>query len=71
MQYLHELRIEEAKRLLRCGRNLESVAQACGFSSAAHLCRAFHAAVGHTPRQYAREPRWRSLSSAPPLEVRL
>lgn len=62
MQYLCELRVEEAKRLLRRGQNLESVALACGFSSGAHLCRVFRAAVGQTPGAFARTSRWEPLS---------
>lgn len=49
-------RIEEAARLIANplwrGRTLSSIAFSCGFSSAAHFSRVFHARHGMSPRQY-------------------
>ena len=55
-QYILELRLQKAKLLLsdtHC--SVTEVAEACGFSSVYHFCRAFKEKVGMTPTQYARQ----------------
>ncbi len=55
-QYLIDLRIERAQRLLRNrDARLIHVAIECGFSSQAHLTRVFKARRGMTPEQYQRQ----------------
>lgn len=50
MKYLHKMRMEEAKRLLRTTRHtMEVIAEACGFKSGSHLGTAFKKYVGCTP----------------------
>ena len=53
-KYLNQIRIENAKQLLRQGRhNVGFVAGACGFSNSNYFARVFRAAVGMNPREYA------------------
>ena len=52
--YLALLRVERAKRLLRCGVAITEVAYTTGFSDQSHLTRHFRRAVGVPPGQYAR-----------------
>lgn len=54
-QYILNLRIEEAKRLLYEGiSSVSAVSEACGFSSVYHFSRAFRQATGFTPSEYER-----------------
>lgn len=54
-QYLTEVRIGAAKRLLlNPDYNLEIIAGLCGFSSANYLCRVFRRHTGISPAQYRR-----------------
>lgn len=54
--YILRCRLEEAARqisnVLWRGRTLANIAFACGFTSAAHFTRVFHAHYGMTPREY-------------------
>jgi AraC family transcriptional regulator, positive regulator of tynA and feaB len=54
--YILRCRLEEAARqisnVLWRGRTLANIAFACGFTSAAHFSRVFHAHYGMTPREY-------------------
>ena len=53
-QYILELRLQKAKLLLsdtHC--SVTEVAEACGFSSVYHFCKAFKTRTGTTPTQYA------------------
>lgn len=50
--YQNQLRIEEAKRLLRAGHAIANTAAAVGFSDQSHLTRHFHRIVGTTPGRY-------------------
>ena len=53
-KYLNQIRIENAKQLLRQGRHsVGFVAGACGFSNSNYFARVFRAAVGMNPREYA------------------
>jgi AraC-like DNA-binding protein len=53
--YLRDVRLEEAKRLLRGGRyGVARIAQECGFSSSGYFIRVFKKATGLTPQQYRR-----------------
>ncbi len=51
--YLIQIRIEEAKRLIRHGHAPAAAAQVTGFSDQSHLTRAFHRLTGMTPGRYA------------------
>lgn len=54
-QYVLELRMQKAKRLLEeGGADVGEIAVACGFSAIYHFCRTFKALVGETPTQYRR-----------------
>lgn len=52
-QYLTQVRIASAKKLLR-SRNypLEVIATLCGFSGANYLCKVFKRETGHSPAEY-------------------
>ena len=52
MDYLAELRLNEACRLLKQNEPLTAVAAACGFSDAAALCHAFRRRFGVTPKAF-------------------
>ncbi len=52
MEYLTELRLNAACRLLKQNEPLTAVAEACGFSDAAALCHAFRRRFGTTPKTF-------------------
>lgn len=53
--YLTELRLEQARRLLRGGRvSVKEVAADCGFKSGSYFVRVFRRACGVTPGEFAR-----------------
>ena len=53
-QYILELRLQKAKLLLTdTASSVTEVAEACGFSSVYHFCKAFKMRTGTTPTQYA------------------
>ena len=55
MEYVHTLRLEEAKQLLEAGDDpVEGVAEAVGYEDAAFFRRLFRRKVGMTPAQYRR-----------------
>jgi transcriptional regulator GlxA family with amidase domain len=55
MEYVHALRVEEAKQVLETGDDpVEAVAQAVGYEDAAFFGRLFRRKVGLTPTQYRR-----------------
>ena len=55
MEYVHALRLEEAKQELEAGdAPIEAVAQAVGYEDAAFFGRLFRRKVGLTPMQYRR-----------------
>lgn len=55
MQYVLEKRVARAQRLmLESGSRLSDVAQACGFTDQAHLCRVFRRLVGASPHAWRR-----------------
>jgi len=63
MEYVHTLRLEEAKQLLESGDDpVEAVAQQVGYEDAAFLGRLFRRKVGVTPAQYRK--RFRGLRQA-------
>lgn len=56
--YLQRARSEEAQRRLReTEEGLKEIAAACGYTDAAHFCRAFKLATGSTPRRWRLEAR--------------
>ncbi|MBO0791143.1 MAG: helix-turn-helix transcriptional regulator, partial [Ktedonobacteraceae bacterium] len=52
--YLTQIRVSKAKRLIAASMPLVEVAEAVGFSDQSHLTKHFKAIVGVTPGQYAR-----------------
>ena len=55
-QYLLELRTRQAKQLLlEKSLTVTAIADACGFASVYHFCRAFKGMTGQTPTEYARQ----------------
>jgi len=55
-RYLLQLRVERAKEMLRNKQvRLIDIAASCGFSSEAHLSRAFRGLLGATPSEYRRD----------------
>lgn len=55
MQFVMEVRIQNAKRLIREGRHsITETAYLCGFGQAQHFSAAFKKATGVTPRDYMR-----------------
>ncbi len=56
-EYVKKVRLEEAKRLLRTGRDsVARVAQECGFSSSGYFIWVFKEATKRTPQQYRNNP---------------
>lgn len=56
-KYLNQVRIENAKLLLRQGQHsVQFVSDACGFANANYFARVFRQSVGVNPRDYARKP---------------
>lgn len=57
-QYILDIRIRKAKQLL-CDSHMTvtAIAEACGFNSLYHFCRAFKKLTGATPTQYAQANR--------------
>lgn len=54
-QYVLELRMQKAKRLLEeGGATVGEIAAVCGFSAIHHFCRTFKAFTGESPTQYRR-----------------
>lgn len=51
-RYQMQLRLEDAKRLLRQGRSVANVAAECGFADQSHLLRVFKRTFGVTPTEY-------------------
>lgn len=63
MEYVHTLRLEEAKQLLESGdESVEAVAEEVGYEDAAFFGRLFRRKVGVTPAQYRK--RFRGLRRA-------
>jgi AraC-like DNA-binding protein len=56
-KYLEQVRIQQARRLIRRGLPLTHVVHATGFSDQSHLTRYFKRIVGVTPGRYARAGR--------------
>lgn len=55
-QYILELRIKKACKLLtESSSNISEIAEACGFSSVYHFCRAFKNITSLTPTEYAKQ----------------
>ncbi len=50
--YVYKLRIEEAKRLLRCGRRVSEVAQEVGFDNFSYFSTVFRRVSGFSPNEY-------------------
>lgn len=69
-KYLNQVRIENAKLLLRQGQHsIQFVSDACGFANANYFARVFRRSVGVNPREYARARE--SLPAADAREDRL
>ena len=57
-KYLNQVRVENAKLLLRQGEHsIQFVSDACGFANANYFARVFRKSVGVNPRDYARAQR--------------
>lgn len=55
-QYILDIRIQKAKRLLtETEFSVSAISEECGFSSLYHFCRAFKGKTGLTPTQYAQQ----------------
>lgn len=64
-KYLNQVRIENAKILLRQGQHsIQFVSDACGFANANYFARVFRKSVGVNPREYARAGREVSLPAS-------
>lgn len=54
-QYVLDMRIRQAKALLsESAASVTAIAEACGFASVYHFCRAFKEQTGQTPTEYAK-----------------
>ncbi len=54
--YIHHVRIKEAKKLLRqTDQSISAIAQACGYTNDTSFYRAFKNQVGKTPNEYRKE----------------
>jgi AraC family transcriptional regulator len=53
-QFLMQMRVERAKRMLRSGTSIIEIALTCGFTHQEHMTRIFRRAVGVTPAAYRR-----------------
>ena len=61
-KYLNQVRIENARLLLRQGQHsIQFVSDACGFANANYFARVFRQSVGVNPREYARAGREEAL----------
>jgi AraC-like DNA-binding protein len=58
-EYLVQVRIDEARRLLREGRPIVEVAQDTGFSDQSHFTRSFKSRLGITPGRYKKGAGWK------------
>lgn len=57
-QYLIDIRIRNARQMLaETPLSITEIADACGFSSVYHFCRAFKNAIGETPTAYRKKER--------------
>lgn len=55
--FLSEVRVNQAKQLLRQGKSVSNTAAECGFSDAGYFIAVFRRACGCTPAEYARRQR--------------
>ncbi|HEY5038073.1 MAG TPA: AraC family transcriptional regulator, partial [bacterium] len=70
-QYLQEIRIKEAKRMLRAGSlTITLVAQECGFNSVSYFIQAFRRSTGLSPKQYRDSVKDQHLSTPSPENER-
>ena len=53
-QYITNLRIEKAKKMLECGGNIKDIPTIIGFKTSDHFTKTFKKATGLTPRDYVR-----------------
>ena len=64
-KYLNQVRIENARLLLRQGQHsIQFISDACGFANANYFARVFRKSVGVNPREYARTQRDEPLSGS-------
>lgn len=55
MEYVIQLRVLEAQRLLRQGVSVQEAGERSGFQTYAHFIRTFSAISGISPKQYAKQ----------------
>lgn len=55
MEYVIQMRILEAQRLLRHGHSVQEAGDGAGFQSYAHFIRTFNTYIGTSPKQYAKQ----------------
>jgi AraC-like DNA-binding protein len=57
VEFLHEVRVHEASKLLAAGteESIAAIAYRCGFNSIATFNRVFKTVTGLAPREFARE----------------
>ena len=55
MEYVIQLRVLEAQRLLRQGASVQDAGEQSGFQSYAHFIRTFSSVAGISPKQYAKQ----------------
>ena len=68
-QYLQDLRLEEACRLLTDTRRaVTDIAYSCGFPDSPSFCRIFRKAYGHTPLEFRRRMEKGSSESLPEMD---